>query len=438
MCNEHIKPIFLNQIKTKTMQMKLYKNIFRKSLLGLLGLISVNCAFSQVGAQGLKITSVDYTATTATVYVKSVSLTNIIGLNGSIVWDKNSLQHVSTTMGANASTLAGQFNANQTNGTLTYIVSEPNVNTVSVATDTILFKIVFNVINNPLSTYRNNSIAFSNAPLPLEVDTFDLAVGPVQVLYPALENHTAGAVSFARNPVLSYAANTITDSVTNRPAGCTYQWFESGNAVTGPSSSTYANPPAGSYTLQVTYPNTVAVMSLASVTPVKLANFSGKSIENRNQLTWTTTTELNTNNFEIERSENAKDFVLIGKQKAVGTSSLAQTYTFNDVNNKSALYYRLKINDNNGTYSYSNIIKISKDSKATISLYPNPSRNIVSITGDKMEQITVTDIIGKIVLQKSIASSNNTTLNVAGLSKGIYSVNVKNVFGTQSTKLIVE
>ena len=55
-----------------------------------------------------------------------------------------------------------------------------------------------------------------------------------------------------------------------------------------------------------------------------------------------------------------------------------------------------------------------------------------------MEQITVTDIIGKIVLQKSIASSNNTTLNVAGLSKGIYSVNVKNVFGTQSTKLIVE
>lgn len=424
------------------MQTKLYKKFILKSLLGLMGFSFFSLdSQAQVGAQGLKISSVDYTATTATVYVRATSLTNVIGLNGTITWDKNSLQHVSTTMGSNVATLSGQFNAVQANGTLTYIVSEPNVNAVNIATDTILFTIKFNVINNPLNTYSNNTIAFANAPLPLEVDTSEVGTGlPVQVLYPALENHTAGSVAFARPPVLSYAGGDITDSVTNRPSGCTYQWLESTMPVAGPNASTYPSSPSGTYGLQVTYPNGVIVTSLNTVLGVKLVSFNGKFIDNTNQLNWSTAREANTKNFEIQKSENGKDFVAVATVAAANNSATLQNYTYNDAstNNKNTTYYRLKMNDNNGAFTYSNIIKISKNAQATIAVYPNPSRDIVNIAGDKMELVSISDLAGKVVLQKRIDFVNNTTLNIAGLTKGVYCINVLNASGIQTSKLIIE
>lgn len=424
------------------MQTKFYKKLFLNGILSLIGLsFFSNTSQAQVGAQGLKISSVDYTATTATVYVKAVSLTNVIGLNGTITWDKNSLQHVSTTMGSNVATLSGQFNAVQANGTLTYIVSEPNVNAVNLATDTILFAIKFNVINNPLNTYNNNTVGFSNAPLPLEVDTSEVGTGlPVQVLYPALENHTAGSVAFARPPVLSYAAGDITDSVTNRPSGCTYQWLESSSPVAGPNASTYPSSPSGTYGLQVTYPNGVIVTSLNTVLGVKLVSFNGKFVDNTNQLNWATAKEMNTKNFEIQKSDNGKDFAVVGVVAAATNSSTQQNYTFTDanLNNKIISYYRLKMNDNNGVYTFSNIIRISKNVASNITIYPNPAKNIVNIAGDKIELVTVTDLTGKVVLQKRVDFVNNTTLNLSNLTKGIYSINVLNASGVQISKLIVE
>lgn len=419
------------------MNVKFYKNLFRTATT-IIALLAGNL-FATAQQQGLSITSVSYTATTATVYVKSVSLTNIIGLQGTITFDKNSLQFVSATSGSNISTLSGQYNGSNANGTITYLISEPNVNTVSIATDTIMFRVLFNVINNPQNTYNNAAIEFSNSPLSLEVDTTDIGSGlPVQVLYPTLANHTGGIIQFARPPYLTYTGGDIVDTVTNRPPGCTYQWFESGNPVAGPNSSTYPGAPAGTYTLQVTYPNTVVVSSVNAVLPVKLSKFSGAKNDNVNVLSWATASAVNTSNFEIERSEDSKSFSRIGKLAAIN-SNKEENYSFSDANtNGKTLYYRLKINDNNGSFGYSNVIRISNDTKATIAVYPNPAKDIVNISGNKMQQITVTNLIGKIVLQKELGSVNNTTINTANLAQGVYNVNILSASGRTNVKLVVE
>jgi len=424
------------------MKIKIYQNTIRTAALGIISLMLNTQSNAQVGAQGLKISSIDYSDSIATVKVKAVSLTNILAVQGTITFNTSSLQFISAAAGSNIGTLTGTFANNATLGYITYSVTEPSANTVSVATDTILMTLKFRVINNPSNTFNNNNICFSNTPTPLEIDTTDIAGGgiPVQVLYPAVENHTCGYVSFARSPFLTYIGGDIVDTVTNRPSGCTYQWLLNGSPVTGPNASTYASSPAGTYTLQVTYPNGVVVVSTNSVLPIKLSKFSGKYADNSNQLSWSTSTENNTNIFEIERSENGSEFTKIGSKKAIGNSTSIQNYIFNDVNisNKSVLYYRLKTIDNNGSFGYSNIIKIAKEIKTTISLYPNPSRSSVNITGEKIQQITVNDLIGKIVITKSFDFVNNTTLNIAGLAKGIYSVNIKTIDATKSIKLIVE
>ncbi len=426
------------------MKIKIYTTTIRSIALGLTALLLSNQIQAQVGAQGLKIDNVIWSDTIATVKIKAVSLTNILALQGSINYNNSSLQYLSATAGANIGTLTGVFSSNQTTGVFTYSISEPSANTVSIATDTNMMTIRFRVINNPKNTYNNNMLEFSNSPTILEIDTTDIAGGgiPVQVLYPANENHTNGYVSFARKPYLTYVGMDIIDTVTNRPVGCTYQWLDAGLPVAGPNSSNYPATPVGLFRCVVTYPNGVTDTSTLSnaILPLRLSKFSGKYIDNSNQLTWSTSVESNTNNFEIERSENNREFVKIGTRKAVGNSGITQNYSFSDANvaSKLSLYYRLKITDNNGTFTYSNIIKITKETKTSVTMYPNPAKDFVNITGEKMQQITVTDLMGKIVITKSLEAVNNTILNIASLSKGVYNLNVTTIDATKSMKLIVQ
>ncbi len=423
------------------MKVKLYKKLSRVSVLALLILIGISKTNAQ--SEGLYADTVKWPNTnTISINLRTTAFNKVFVANGTLTWNKNSLQFTSITGGSTLGT--SNFTFNTTNaasqGYLSYLFFDGALNGYTVPNGTIAMTINFTVINNPAATYNNNNIAFSNTPTALEIDTLDGGGNPGAVFFPNVENHISGYVSFARPAVLSNNGTNITDSVTNRPAGCTYQWFQNGVAVAGPASSNYPNAPQGLDSVQITYPNGTVVGSVVAVLPVKLSSFSGKNIENANQIFWSTSTEINTNNFEIQRSENSVDFIAVGKQKAIGNSAVVQNYSFTDASiyNKSTLYYRLKINDNNGAYTYSNIIKIARDSKIAISLYPNPAKGFVTIEGSKISSVSVSDIFGRTVLQKDFNQVNNATLNTLALAKGVYNVSVKNANETVVLKLIIE
>lgn len=65
----------------------------------------------------------------------------------------------------------------------------------------------------------------------------------------------------------------------------------------------------------------------------------------------------------------------------------------------------------------------TNDSK--VSLYPNPAENIVTVTIENSgnADIQISDLQGKIVLQKQI-NQTETNINISGLSAGLYLVNV--------------
>ncbi|MFY7963596.1 MAG: T9SS type A sorting domain-containing protein [Chitinophagaceae bacterium] len=423
--------------------MNFYKKI--KTIILAFALITIaNNVIAQ--NQGLYADTIKWPNTNSiTINIRSVGFSNIIGFQGSIKWDKNSLQYVSHAASATSGLGASNFSFGTSataQGTLTYIYSDAVTNH-TITNGTIVLSINFSVINNPVSTYDDNFISFSNTPTGIGIDTAaDIAgLSDLATLNsPNLERHTSGYVSFARPGVLSYNGTDVTDSVTNRPANCTYQWFVGGNLIPGANSSSLTNAPAGTITLQVTYPNGTVVSSVNSVLPLKLNSFNGKHLDNVNIVSWSTSSEVNTNNFEIEKSINSKDFVTIGKIGAIGNSNITQYYTFTDalVNNASTVYYRLKMNDNNGAFAYSNIIKVSNTLKSSVVLYPNPSKTSVNIVGNQMKQIIVTNILGKVVLQKSLDNVNNTVLNISNLSKGIYNVNIINNDDNACISFIVE
>jgi Concanavalin A-like lectin/glucanases superfamily/GEVED domain len=138
--------------------------------------------------------------------------------------------------------------------------------------------------------------------------------------------------------------------------------------------------------------------------PITLISFTGKATENGNTLNWKTDSEKNFSHFEIQRSENGKEFEKIGKVEG----NHAEVYQFLDqissLNFNSSLFYRLKIIDLDGSASFSKIISIENDFEKSIvgQFYPNPtlsteaSINIIS-TESTSWLITSYDLAGKIL-----------------------------------------
>jgi len=170
--------------------------------------------------------------------------------------------------------------------------------------------------------------------------------------------------------------------------------------------------------------------------PVTLLNFTAARAKTDVNLNWQTAQEINAANYFVERSLNGFDFTGIGSVAAMGNSTIKQSYSYVDRNasalNTGTLYYRLKITDKDGSFSYSKIISLQPDGidKALI-LYPNPAHTsaIVQFTAAtaKKYTIAVTAADGKVLRRINIAASagsNRVVIDVHDLPQATYLVNI--------------
>jgi len=167
----------------------------------------------------------------------------------------------------------------------------------------------------------------------------------------------------------------------------------------------------------------------SSLLPVTLVSFNGYKKQNHNLLQWQTASEKNSDNFVIERSNNGIDFKEIGSVDAAGNTNTLTDYEYKDVSAKNTVnYYRLKQNDTDGKFSYSNMVRIySKNTHVQIS--PNPVQNIANIElynenySDDKVSIEVVDLNGKIMKTHCLNMTRTTetiSLPVEDLNNGFY------------------
>ncbi len=158
----------------------------------------------------------------------------------------------------------------------------------------------------------------------------------------------------------------------------------------------------------------------SDVVPLKLENFTGIGRECKILLNWKTGTEQNVKNIEIEKSNDGRSFYKIGEIIPMGSGS---HYSFITTNFTDA-YFRLKINDLDGYYEYSNTLSIKPDcSTKTYQILPNPASSSIEITGlERSDKIIVFDMLGKIVLAYN--SDSNNKFDIHELASGIYVVQV--------------
>lgn len=119
--------------------------------------------------------------------------------------------------------------------------------------------------------------------------------------------------------------------------------------------------------------------------PVELVDFTATLVETKNEvaLQWTTQSETNNLGFELERSDDARNWSTIGFVNGQGTIAAFQNYQYiDDMPFLGDNYYRLKQIDYDGAFEYSNIVQVSitafNDLKH-LSIYPNPSDGLFTV-----------------------------------------------------------
>ncbi len=116
-------------------------------------------------------------------------------------------------------------------------------------------------------------------------------------------------------------------------------------------------------------------IDLASPLPVELTSFNAIYNNGVVDLNWSTSTEINNDYFEIERSANGQNFESIIKIEGAGNSSSIIDYFERDIKPLNGIsFYRLKQTDYNGNYTYSEVIPINiSNNKPDFNIFTNPT-----------------------------------------------------------------
>ncbi|MFC5281964.1 putative Ig domain-containing protein [Pedobacter alpinus] len=171
--------------------------------------------------------------------------------------------------------------------------------------------------------------------------------------------------------------------------------------------------------------------------PVTFNQYSAKlQTDGTVLLTWDTFAEQSNDYFEISKSTDGQNFVVISTIKGNGTTTQRSLYNYTDRTPKSGdNYYKLVQVDLDGAREDLGIrsakVALANDSKVTI--YPNPSTDLVNIVFEsgKFTSIELVDLNGRLVQKKVIATqATEITLEVGDLPSSSYLIKL---VGNQET-----
>ena len=192
----------------------------------------------------------------------------------------------------------------------------------------------------------------------------------------------------------------------------------------------------------------VIVTVLSSALPVSLLYFRAKATQNTEGntviLAWATASELNAQNFKIERSRDLKTFELVATVKAAGNSKEQQEYSSTDQKPSfGTSYYRLTQIDFDGTpHFYTPVAVVIEDKALPFGMFPNPVNNKVfnlKVESADEAQITLHNLLGNTVAIQT-SKISETVVEVkpqSELAVGTYIVTVQGLAGKKGYKLVV-
>jgi hypothetical protein len=174
--------------------------------------------------------------------------------------------------------------------------------------------------------------------------------------------------------------------------------------------------------------------------PLKLFSFEATKQSGKALLSWKTENDINTAKFIIERSTDGRTYTGIDTITTSSNNGAGQ-YDFIDEQPLVRInYYRLKIVQRDGAYSYSVVRKLDfSNNNDDILIYPNPVKNAtiyISASAD-CKNALLYDVSGKLV-KNFVLQGRNNTIDIAGIANGIYQLKIISANSVHTEKILVQ
>jgi glucose/arabinose dehydrogenase len=245
--------------------------------------------------------------------------------------------------------------------------------------------------------------------------------------YPALQGYYICA-DFVSGNVWLIISNGAGGWITRRQVGLPANISSFGEAENG---TLYA----------ISLGGTVFKVDVTAILPVTLISFSGTNQTGYNELKWNTAAAQNVNRFVIEYSRTGTAYLTAGEMQAINQTGDRQ-YSFKHYNPEPGkLFYRLRIEDNDGAVTYSPVITVAGKESGSIKVFPTLiTNNVLRVLAEKeVNRVTITDSYGRQLLTKNINGQQGYfTVTLPVLSKGMYWVQLQTVSGNETVKIIVQ
>jgi hypothetical protein len=182
--------------------------------------------------------------------------------------------------------------------------------------------------------------------------------------------------------------------------------------------------------------------------PLSLLSFNAKATGNTIALQWATANEINCKSFEVQRSVDGINFstiVTIDAKGNNGSSNNEYNTTDYNVAALTIVYYRLKEVAADGSSTYSAIVKVNLNSKASfkVNIAPNPFVNNINVQIESATaqniHISLMDLNGKTLFSKQQAvelGASSTIVDASSITRGIYFLRVNTATEQTTLKLI--
>jgi len=189
----------------------------------------------------------------------------------------------------------------------------------------------------------------------------------------------------------------------------------------------------------------------SALLPSTLTAFRGEIAGPKHvRLSWDVAREENSSHYEIQRSNNAQDWIAIKAVPAIGNSETALTYDFNDLDPYGPRqFYRLKMVDTDDSYEYSGIviIELSNEGDREVNVFPNPiakDANLsIQLRGDWSANQDITadlyDAQGRLLMKRSGLAGGTSSLALPeGLNGGMYLLRVQQGQHTADQRILIK
>jgi hypothetical protein len=170
--------------------------------------------------------------------------------------------------------------------------------------------------------------------------------------------------------------------------------------------------------------------------PLSLLHFEGNANGCNAFLSWQTT-ENAFKSFDVMYSNDGKIF-----RKISSVNGIDETSFHFDYNQQNKIgYYRLNMMDANNIINQSNVVMVQIACKGVneVSLYPNPTSNILNIDfpQEGRKTISILNTLGAI-LKSFTTETTTTSVDLSDYAAGVYNIRIENENGVVTSNKIVK